>query len=451
MPSLSRLLFVYLINMNTNHAQWTIMTASTPLLPTPTKAQATGFYNDTIYIFGGDHQNEWAEYVISTNTMIYRANQLPYPSLGESQYYTQMNGKLYWITEAIIYSYDFALRDFAQLISVPSPPTLTGYACLTSFNGLLFVLGGFGTDHPLYTVKVLNTSNLQWTIGANLNQKRRNAACSVDTHRGVVFMISGSSNDPVGWRPDYETLDIGDDISQSQWVFYENGLNYGSWSMSAVYVEYNDSILLIGGTGSKGACPDRDPDISIIDCASKRVSAVATSNYPVYDSAIVIVNHVLYSFGGQLDGKSIDTWQRITNPLVLGPHPGRSTTFQPSSPYCITPTITTEDPTNVPTRTPISADPTNTHTSLPSDDGASKPTLVAVPGGVRISSTSNDMLKETVLYNSITTHSNEIMSAPRETELLTAVLVIVCLMVVVGVFGLLWYRYRFKESKTVMI
>eukprot|EP01083_Nonionella_stella_P055767 147004_1 len=102
-------------------------------------------------------------------------------------------------------------------------------------------------------------------------------------------MISGSSNDPVGWRPDYETLDIGDDISQSQWVFYENGLNYGSWSMSAVYVEYNDSILLIGGTGSKGACPDRDPDISIIDCASKRVSSVATSNYPVYDSAIVIV------------------------------------------------------------------------------------------------------------------------------------------------------------------
>eukprot|EP01083_Nonionella_stella_P108373 315168_1 len=104
MPSLSRLLFVYLINMNTNHAQWTIMTASTPLLPTPTKAQATGFYNDTIYIFGGDHRNEWVEYVISTNRMVHRGlDQLSYSSLGESQYYTQMNSKLYWITVDTLY------------------------------------------------------------------------------------------------------------------------------------------------------------------------------------------------------------------------------------------------------------------------------------------------------------------------------------------------------------
>eukprot|EP01083_Nonionella_stella_P055766 147002_1 len=186
------------------------MTASTPLLPTPNQAQAPGYYNDTIYIFGGANPNEWVEYVISTNRMLHRGlDQLPYSSLGESQYYTQMNSKLYWITVDTLYSYDFVLRAFASPISVslPTPRRLTGYACLTSFNDLLFVLGGFGTDHPLQTVQVLNTSNLQWTTPvADLNKKRRNAACSVDTHRGVVFVISGSSHDAVGWRPDYETL-----------------------------------------------------------------------------------------------------------------------------------------------------------------------------------------------------------------------------------------------------
>eukprot|EP01083_Nonionella_stella_P255476 876825_1 len=98
--SLHKLLFFMLVNINIHsYAQWNVTTISTPSLPRGDFNTAVGWYQDTIYIFGGYQlPNTWIEYIISDNTMIDRGpDALPFTTNGHGDFYTQMNDKLYWI------------------------------------------------------------------------------------------------------------------------------------------------------------------------------------------------------------------------------------------------------------------------------------------------------------------------------------------------------------------
>eukprot|EP01083_Nonionella_stella_P142257 439804_1 len=194
--SLYKLLFFMLININIHtYAQWIVTTISTPPLPRGDFNKAVGWYQDTIYIFGGDqHSNAWIEYVISTNTMIDRgSDQLPYTTSGRGNFYTQMNDKLYWIGGTTssqyndaksIYFYDYIFKTFNEATAM----TINGtaYSCLTSYNSLLFVLGGSNAGSPTDDVEVYNISSNTWiTPIAKMNSARRDFCCATDTKRGV--------------------------------------------------------------------------------------------------------------------------------------------------------------------------------------------------------------------------------------------------------------------------
>eukprot|EP01083_Nonionella_stella_P071394 191722_1 len=374
--SLHKLLFFMLVNINIHsYAQWNVTTISTPSLPRGDFNTAVGWYQDTIYIFGGYQlPNTWIEYIISDNTMIDRGpDALPFTTNGHGDFYTQMNDKLYWIggtgqyNAKSIYFYDFIFKTFNEATTMTTNGT--AYSCLTSHNDLLFVVGGFYQAPMAFNnTHAFNISSHEWIQSiAVLNWHRREPACTVDTQRGVIYAIAGG--DP--WRPSFETLAIGEDITQSQWILNHNTLNYQSWGIKAVYVEYTDSILVIGGTSN----------ISTIDCKTGTISVVAKLNYPVLAAGVVLADNILYVLSGY---QSIDTWQRVINPLVFGAptnwtyNPTRGTSANPSvypssDPSAHPSFIPSSYPSAHPSQTP-SGNPSNPPTQIPSGFPSASPT-----------------------------------------------------------------------------
>eukprot|EP01083_Nonionella_stella_P176166 615712_1 len=341
------MLFMFVNIIIYTHAQWNITTISNPALPREDFNQVVGYHSGTIYMFGGEnYPNAWSEYVISTNSVIDRgSNHLLYAPNGKGQYYTQMNDKLYYLVPNGIYFYDYISHTNLTTLMIPNI-----HSCLTSHHDLLFVLGGLSAGD----VQVFNTSSSQWIArGFQLNIMRREAACAVDARRGIVYAIGGGDTE-TGWRPDFETLLIGDNITQTQWILKENGLFYGTWGLRAVYIEHIDSMLVVGG--GLGAT-----NISSIDCATGSIISVGKLNYPVQAGGLVLVDHILYLFAGL----QTNTWQRMTNPLLLGTkYPTKAPSDDP-----------TEAPSDNPTEAP-SYDPTEAPsdpTEAPSDDPTEAP------------------------------------------------------------------------------
>eukprot|EP01083_Nonionella_stella_P191912 709915_1 len=161
------------------------------------------------------------------------SSQSQYSVNGHGQYYTEGNHG------GGIFVYDYVLQTFDHLAH---SPTIVDYSCLTSYNDLLFVISG----QDYNTVQVLDTSNSQWiTDVPSLSYTRREAACAVDAHRGVAYVIAGGDYQ-IGWRSDIETLVIGNDPTKSVWITSQNTLNYATWGVRAIYNEYDDSILVFG-------------------------------------------------------------------------------------------------------------------------------------------------------------------------------------------------------------
>eukprot|EP01083_Nonionella_stella_P077997 213225_1 len=347
-------LFVLIgINIHT-HAQWNVITRSTPPLPRGECNQAVGYYDDTIYIFGGGNTSNaralssLIEYTISTDTML-SVGQSPYDVSAHGQYYTQMNNKLYWLEGNGgygIFVYDYALQTFAQL---DNSPTSVDYSCLTSYNNLLLVIAGLAHT----TVQVFNTANSQWIAGvSSINSNRREASCATDTRRGIAYVIAGADFD-IGWRSDFETLVIGDDPTTAPWITNPNTLTYATWGVRAMYNDYDDSILVFG-----------NDIISRIDCATGSVSTVAALNYVIRASGAVLAEHAVYLFGGCPSAAVwYNTWQYITNPLVLGT---AAPTRAPSS-------VPTQNPSKSPTKDP-SKTPTQNPSKSPTQNPSKAPT-----------------------------------------------------------------------------
>eukprot|EP01084_Bolivina_argentea_P246846 413027_1 len=320
----------------TNLSQWIV--SNTNLMPKPDYRVAIASYNNSIYLFGGqDNNNHSVEFCISTHNFTERT-PLPYQAYGAGQFYTQINDIFYWIHASTTYTniirYD--LSKHTSQIEVSSTQIVRSLACLASHNDRLFMVGGRKANGAFSTLTMIySTISKEWSIGAQMKVKRVKHSCIVHPRSHMLYAIGGFGDS--GDLYSIEKIDI-NGIQSNSWDIVNVTLCPPPYSRAIIYY---DSILVFGG---KHCCYNYSSDIFRIDMATYSVSIVGKLPYVVAATAVVFVNDRIYAFGGTIAGSGTSTNQ-WTYSIVETMDP----TIAPSSEPSTVPTIPSTSPTILPT------------------------------------------------------------------------------------------------------
>ena len=318
------------ISIGLTYYSWNI---SSTVLPTVNYDQAVGYYNNTIFLLGGNdgYDNRWTiiEYDINNDQFTTLTDSLPTYILGtNTKYFTQIENILYiqkyYDIEAAFYTFDLKTKIFTTLnITFPSSLQNSGN-CITSQSGFIFVVGGL--DYPIYSdeLNIYNTYNNSWLSPSlpTLKTARYGLACAINNHK--LYAIGGSWDYGILTRDETPTLNtierlyMGEnlaDIYSQQWQYIDN---LPQERTSARALVYGNDILVIGGTNASWI--DNDTccvstafkQIIVIDTVTDSVSVGGNLKHEVFRAASIIVNGKGYVFGG-----------RIVNP-TSAPHPSAS-------------------------------------------------------------------------------------------------------------------------------
>merc|ERR1719203_1134550 len=163
-------------------------------------------------------------------------------------------------------------------------------------------------------------------------------------------------------------------------------------------VVYNNLIISIGAQW----IGYWTPRVQIIDVVNKNILDELTMIDETYKAAPIVVDSVLYVFGGEEDNDASDakrTWQYTCEDALTCPFtfsPSSSPTMEPTLPTTTTtqaPSLPSESPTPAPTPSPTKS-PTSAPSYSPSSSTTSSPTRVYFHG----SSSKNKEVKEEQMY-----------------------------------------------------
>eukprot|EP01083_Nonionella_stella_P102330 291004_1 len=349
MTYLMHVLF-YLIGKSGSH--W--MSHSNPSLLQPAVSLAVGSHNGSIYLLGGGNSGiaryQITEYRIDSNTMIDQGNALPQQVYGYGSYYTQVDHLLYMINPngRNFSVYNMETRQISsQLSSVVIPIHVNAYGCLAATTTHLIVTGG--QDDAFTTIDRVQMLNLQTHIWENtlpvMNQARRSHSCIVNPSTNALYCIGGHNG--TSHLASIERVYTDSDDASWSYIGY---LTIGLDSTRTVFVYESNIIWIIGGGYfvGRGVYTDR---IHTIDTVNDVVSLSSESlPYAVLDTAAVLVDNVLYCFGGRGSTHEVlSTWMSYKFPTV-SPTPGP--TLSPTSSPTAIPIIY---PTHSPESAPIIA------------------------------------------------------------------------------------------------
>eukprot|EP01083_Nonionella_stella_P199313 730956_1 len=288
---------------------------------------------------------------------------------GDAQYWSwnELYGVLYWLkhvgSKEHIISYDPLSNVFVDnttIINHIAGSTLSNdYACVASFEHNIFVIGGFsptmdcgGCGQPF--LFIYDRSSNVWSTGSNMKHGRRSHQCAVDLNNQVLFAIGGWNKED-GFVSSVETIAI-NNINNDQWSDSEPLLDA---VVGAPSIFYDHFIFVIAGHSVSVGINNQ---MQIIDCDNNgQVSRGPYLYYAVSNHAPVIVNDVLYVFGGKDTGSSpVNTWQYLELTGTNAP------TLRTSAPTNIpTANPSTRNPTHNPTVAPTTSNPSNSPSNLP--------------------------------------------------------------------------------------
>eukprot|EP01083_Nonionella_stella_P139855 427523_1 len=294
------------------------------VLPRASHEMAVGAYNKTVFLLGGSNPNpnQLVEYKIDSNVFIdHGASALSNSLSCSSQCSTQMDNKLYiitWYSAQSLSIYNMATNTFTPDWAAPFPIEVNHYACLTSSFPYLFVVGGyrnFGASpidyHYMDTIQILHVETKQWTDGPVMLTKRGRFSCAM--YQDELYAIGGVYGDSAGeYLSSIEKINI-----QSKSSEYIGNLIGPAESTRAVI--YNDLIWVIGGLyRTSDSIMIRDT-VHIIDPITANVSLSSERLiYPVDGVAAIVVNNVIYAFGGRHSDVNtliyLDTWMEYESP-----------------------------------------------------------------------------------------------------------------------------------------
>eukprot|EP01083_Nonionella_stella_P070018 187061_1 len=350
----------YILILNTFcKSQW--ITPSTPTLFRADYAMAIGSYGQSIYILGSlnyDHVFQLTEYNISGNVFIdHGLNKFPKEVYGEGQYFTQMDNVLYMIhyEGVILTSYDLqtdVFNDNYQTI----PSNIGEYGCLTSTDDHLYVIGGYFRNKNLDIVQLLDLTNNIWLSGIpSLQQARCSPACAVVPSTNVLYVIGGYTYTQTENHIDTIEKVSTNNIAQNSWSF----INPLPRPAKSKCILHGNNVYIIGGVGRDSNSQFEALDtVIILDGMLETLSILPQRlPYKVWDFSVLIVDNILYIFGGYDGTQAFDTWVYYELP-----DPTMSPTDNPSAPS------PTDNPSDIPSVTP-----TDDPSQLPSDNPSASP------------------------------------------------------------------------------
>lgn len=167
------------------------------------------------------------------------------------------------------------------------PPTCRYYTAATAVNGVLYLIGGLGTDDwvtldlAYATVEAYDPATNLWTTRASMPTARGQSAVGVVD--GIIYVIGGST-EAAGALATVEAYDPATDTwtTKAPMTTARAGLGVGV---------VNGKIVAVGGDNSRGTVEMYDP---VTDTWSPRASMPT----PRWMPAVAVVNGIVYTVGG---------------------------------------------------------------------------------------------------------------------------------------------------------
>eukprot|EP01083_Nonionella_stella_P068820 183011_1 len=280
-------------------------------------------------------------------------------TVGVGQHYSQLGNDLWVIHHSVgssllkINTETYAVTDPG--IKIPVDPER--YGCLVAIPNFLIIIGG-GT-YVLDEAQIYNLATSQWLTGVpSLATARRMAACVAVNDK--VYIIGGYHYR--GSTYNYYDIDTIESLDIStlpttaglSWTTLSSKL--ASRRVAPRAVVHGTDIYVVGGAESGPKA-----DVNVIDTINGSCEVRDTLAIAVYDAVCIIVDDVLYAFGGRTgQSDAINNYQYTTlptnNPTASSSNPTLSPTKGTKHPSI---------PTKYPTGSPITLDPTTTPTKYP--------------------------------------------------------------------------------------
>eukprot|EP01084_Bolivina_argentea_P142619 250546_1 len=327
----------WIIILHWSNAEW--IAANITIQQSDTQFSDTGMaicsYNESIYLVGGYHNGiQLVEYKIEQNAFFeikpeYGFGYLSEAIYGSGQYYSQSDNTLYMITPYTDYSWCQAMGNCASQLSIFNVENqiftkywnsidistyVSDVGCLASANDFIFIVGGHNTgDGYLNTTQILNLSSLTWiTDPPSMNQKRGHHSCIVHPLTKTLYSIGGAAGIYDGsdelndiYLNSIEKISI-TNIQHQTWSFNINNLT--SPASMTRSVTYENNIFVIGGFYYDGSRHHLNT-VHIIDVMTGTVTMDESLAYNIEQTSVIIVDNIMYAFGGYGDGHSLGKWQ----------------------------------------------------------------------------------------------------------------------------------------------
>ena len=414
--------FVLLLQiLATESSSWIASDNDSNPLPIATYSIVAGEHNDTIYLLGGQESlNTVALYDINTDTIISSNTSALSKNINGPATSVQIDNKLYIFYDPgedfITYNMNNGNVSFDDNIvgidgeSLGVPYHLKDSSCITLYDNVMIVIGGMTYEQGVVPyrftagspeVSIFNFSSYNWTNGTVLSSAVSEAACVVEEESAYLYIVyeeyierieiddvlsntglfdiwficqsvSGSAFSGVNIaRFQFFKSSDHDTTCKGSWTQLGQQLNEPLYKMSTV--AYDGYVYIIGGTPSPNHVAGDGIVYRIDETGDLMNMTEMQLPYGLYDTTAIIVDDVLYLFGGMTDLNGTAALN-ATDSWLKWNFGTRSPTTTPTT---SAPTAPTGDPTGSPTANP-STDPSEHPTESPT---ASPSTRTLNPSG----------------------------------------------------------------------
>eukprot|EP01084_Bolivina_argentea_P012681 23746_1 len=342
-----------------NSLQWQRSNVNSSLLSNKEGCFIGTNNNGSIFLLGGKSSSTA---LIGYNTLTQTYTDHSYTvSFGyqQSQSSVQINNTLYMLPRgsSVITAFNLNTLNVENTFS-NFPGFATVGRCMTHFGSGIIVIGGYGgspTQHSNSTY-ILDIETDTWSIGPYLPIFREFHACN--TIKSTIYVIGG-------WGSNYNKVYKLDVDSQ-------NNCCDGTWSeMSSTLsrkqelrsIEFETKLYLLGGYDGG----NKIQVVTVIDTQSDNIIQDSNMLYKKNRVASIIINNVLYVFGGFPTGSTNEAYQYAIIPT-------NSPTNAPSNIPTTNPSNPTTNPSNHPSLNPT-YNPTSTPSRYPTMNPSRYPSI----------------------------------------------------------------------------
>eukprot|EP01084_Bolivina_argentea_P051236 94242_1 len=431
---------------------------------TATRYGFIGYSMDSndIWILGGPGTTTTlVQFKPETQTTIINVTNTSYGYCA-AQCWTQLGEALYMLPfgAASINIFNLSTKSFINFGNT-YPGTAEDKRCMASFDKYFVSVGGYDGYTYVKEVLLYDIAENAWSNGSDLLSVRAYATCHIVNN--ILYVIGGWNHVSDALNT-VETISTSDLIgTQNTWITMTDTLSEGKVKHRSTV--YKDLIYVVGGWNINSGGTLKSVDI--INTLTQSIvpdSDLLTANY---HQQIIIVNDILYSFGGccgpiQYQYAIISTYTPTDAPSNSSPAPTANPTAAPTNNPTKTPTTPnpTHAPTPSPSRQPTPA-PTTFPTEYPTKYPTKSPTKYPTKSPTTISPTlvlnSNPTFNPTYLQEKIdeeysSTLGKQEIGGKKDYEskvsILTAVVIVLGIaLACVGCAGLLYIIKKWRNKK----